>query len=287
MAELNRLNGEIQMQGADPTVFYAWQNDRPGKVNRHFIRAAAESAVKKVVAKAELVDSPRLDHDTKGLPGAPEIANAIFEKIDSCALFVADVTFAGSFDPQDAGKDSKLLPNSNVILELGYAAAQIGWERIILVQNTFYGPTTSLPFDLIHRRHPITYSCDPAIPGSYGDAKTSLTKALEWAIGADLKAQHEAVVRTIARLDAVCMNFLMSKGNTAYFHLANPTNPQEVLLYMTNNIGIGRLLDLGVLRYDCDPQDVGMMWSYKWTYLGKLIIRHLKIFDLFAPTAPH
>ena len=43
-------------------------------------------------------------------------------------------------------------PNPNVLIELGYAAATIGWDRVILVQNTAYGDLGVLPFDLRSRR---------------------------------------------------------------------------------------------------------------------------------------
>lgn len=43
-------------------------------------------------------------------------------------------------------------PNPNVLTELGYAAARIGWEHVILVQNTAYGDLGGLPFDLRSRR---------------------------------------------------------------------------------------------------------------------------------------
>ena len=37
-------------------------------------------------------------------------------------------------------------PNPNVFLELGYAAASIGWNRLILVQNTAFGDISTLSF---------------------------------------------------------------------------------------------------------------------------------------------
>ena len=37
-------------------------------------------------------------------------------------------------------------PNPNVLLELGYAAASIGSNRVILVQNTAFGDISTLSF---------------------------------------------------------------------------------------------------------------------------------------------
>jgi len=43
-------------------------------------------------------------------------------------------------------------PNPNVLIELGYAIAQLGWERIILVYNEKYGKVEELPFDIRNHR---------------------------------------------------------------------------------------------------------------------------------------
>jgi hypothetical protein len=66
---------------------------------------------------AAVEDSPRLDHDTKDVPGTPEIAGTIFKKIQESGAFIADLTFIGATDLR--GGDRKLLPNPNVLLELG------------------------------------------------------------------------------------------------------------------------------------------------------------------------
>src|SRR3954453_10044257 len=98
------------------TVFYAWQSDRLEDTNRYLIRDAAKTAVKKLVKDSDVEESPRLDHDTKDVPGLAEVANTIFQKIESCGLFVADLTFVGESEKRE-GKESKPLPNSNVVLE--------------------------------------------------------------------------------------------------------------------------------------------------------------------------
>ena len=63
-------------------------------------------------------------------------------------MFVADLTFIGKTAQADANKPDKLLPNPNVLLELGYATAKIGWERVVLVLNTAYGDPDNPMFDL-------------------------------------------------------------------------------------------------------------------------------------------
>lgn len=116
------------------SVFYSWQNDRPVKYCRHLIRDAAKRAIRQINSQAILEPSPRLDYDTQNIPGTPEIAATIFQKIKNCHFFLADVTFVGYTDGHD-----KLIPNSNVLTELGFAASSVGWERIICIMNTAYG----------------------------------------------------------------------------------------------------------------------------------------------------
>lgn len=43
-------------------------------------------------------------------------------------------------------------PNPNVLVELGYAAHSLGWDRIIVVVNTAHGAIEELPFDFRARR---------------------------------------------------------------------------------------------------------------------------------------
>jgi hypothetical protein len=80
----------------DFTIFYAWQSDRIEKAHRYLIRGAIEEAVKRIGKSAEVEDSPRLDHDTKDVPGTPEIAGTIFRKIQESGAFIADLTFIGA-----------------------------------------------------------------------------------------------------------------------------------------------------------------------------------------------
>jgi tRNA(Ser,Leu) C12 N-acetylase TAN1 len=46
------------------------------------------------------------------------------------------------------------------LLELGYAAKAIGWDRIICIINSDYGMHEELPFDLITRRILSYSSCN-------------------------------------------------------------------------------------------------------------------------------
>lgn len=135
-------------------VFWSWQNDSLEKHNHFFVRDALAIALKQVADDLDLTEAerPEVDHDTKGEPGLVSIVDTIFEKINQAAVFVGDLTFIGKTEKE------KLLPNPNVMIELGHAITTLGPERIILVTNRAYGGRPEdLPFDLRHRRAPISY----------------------------------------------------------------------------------------------------------------------------------
>lgn len=137
-------------------IFYSWQSDCPDKTNKYFIKEALDGAIKEL-KKTLLVEEAhrqdiQLDHDTKGVPGTPDIAAVVFEKVSSSDIFVGDLSM-----PFKA-TSGKLSPNPNVLLEYGYAFGRLGPSRIIGVMNNVFGEGNELPFDIRHRRHPIAYS---------------------------------------------------------------------------------------------------------------------------------
>src|SRR5205085_8821682 len=81
-------------------------------------------------------------------------------KSEQGTLFVADLTMCSETATEDG---RRLSPNSNVMLEYGYALKAKGRERIICVMNAFYGGSNpaDLPFDLRHARAPIRFSLAP------------------------------------------------------------------------------------------------------------------------------
>jgi hypothetical protein len=164
------------------TVFYAWESDCPNETNRSLIKEAAEEAIATINADATIEDGPLLDHDTKGTPGFPDIPNTILEKIDRCGIFLADLSFVGATPANEAARKPKLMPNSNVLIELGYAMKTVGSERIICVMNTAFGPPDELPFDLRHRP-PVQYCLRPGDEG-LALAKKDLAEELKTAIRA-------------------------------------------------------------------------------------------------------
>lgn len=86
-----------------------------------------------------------IDEATRNLPGSPKIEDAILEKIASADIFVCDITPIAS-----CGR--KLMPNSNVIFELGFALHALGEKRVILLAKYGDWNVNDMPFDFNHRR---------------------------------------------------------------------------------------------------------------------------------------
>lgn len=130
------------------TVFYSWQLWTKRGRNRDFIEEVLSQTIEQI-EEVQII----IDRDTKDLPGAPAIADSILAKIEQCDIFLADVTLVISDEEHTS-------PNPNVMLELGYAVRSIGWNRIIMVMNEAFGVAKLLPFDLVHRRWPVTYNLE-------------------------------------------------------------------------------------------------------------------------------
>lgn len=216
------------------TVFYAWQSDIESGINRSFIEKALKGALKRIDSDISIQASPRLDKDTAEVPGTPNIADIIFEKILQCGIFVADLTFIGA-----AAGSGKLIPNPNVLLEVGIALATVGWQRIILVTNTAFGLPQDLPFDLQHRRWPISYAIEDRKDTSKNETGKRLSADLERAIrliiqtGA-LQSVDESAQERIA-LERMRTHERIKKGEFAGLKMEQgavflgifPVNPRE------------------------------------------------------------
>lgn len=176
-------------------IFWSWQSDTPSKNNHRLIHDALELAIEKVASDLSLTEAerPEVDHDTKGEPGLVSIVDKIFEKISQAAVFVGDLTFVGQ---TPAGK---MLPNPNVMIELGHAITSLGPEHIILVSNQAYGgKPEDLPFDLRHRRAPISYNLpETASNEDRKKAKQELAKLLAPALLGCLGRSLDAAAKDI------------------------------------------------------------------------------------------
>ncbi|MEI6412508.1 MAG: hypothetical protein WCR52_24160, partial [Bacteroidota bacterium] len=132
-------------------IFYSWQSDLKNSSNRTFIENCIKTAIMELKADKDFKIEVALDRDTKGLTGTPDIINSIFDKISNSELFIADISIINKDVP------TRKTPNPNVLIELGYAARALGWDKVICIYNLDEGSFEDLPFDLRVRR-PLSYS---------------------------------------------------------------------------------------------------------------------------------
>ncbi|CCD84565.1 protein of unknown function [Bradyrhizobium sp. ORS 285] len=193
-------------------IFWSWQSDTPGRTGRHFVRAALDEVVSilkqppqiEEPAEREARDALHVDQDRQGVSGSPDLARTIFSKIELAEVFIADVTLIGeSIAIDDEVGSRKKVVNPNVAIEYGFAERAIGDQRILLVQNDYYGGRNSLPFDLRHKAGPIRFHLPPdaseaAIKSEKRNLRGSFITALRPFIGRTTDAVGKQVVETPA-----------------------------------------------------------------------------------------
>jgi hypothetical protein len=155
-------------------VFYSWQSDLPLDINQRAIAISLKSAFIDIEEKLTQIKL-KFDEATRDEPGSPEIPKTIFNKISIADIFVCDVTTINKSDAIN-----RKMPNPNVLIELGYAIALLGWERIVMLFNKNYGTfPTDLPFDLDKRRVIQFNIKDKSDKSGKSDLKQKLGTALE------------------------------------------------------------------------------------------------------------
>ncbi|WP_306640706.1 hypothetical protein [Sanyastnella coralliicola] len=128
------------------TIFYSWQSDLPNSSNRGFVKSCIEKSIRRFRESSKSEFPIELDHDTRGQLGSPEILNTILRKINSCKIFIADMSI---INPHSSTRKT---PNPNVLFETGYAVRALGWERVVCLFNSDFGDLNDLPFDIPQRR---------------------------------------------------------------------------------------------------------------------------------------
>lgn len=174
----------------DVIVFFSWQSDSPQQTNSNAIRQALRAVASRLEKEREHNEEEFriiIDEATRERPGSPNIPASIMEKIDACDIFVADCT---TINPGEANERFRN-PNPNVMFELGYAAARLGWERIIILFNGELGSLNDLPFDIDRQRISTYRFPSDANKDAAGNARASLFKLLSVAIGTIIEANPD------------------------------------------------------------------------------------------------
>lgn len=255
---------------AEFTIFYSWQSDAPEQINRTFIEEALRVAVEKIKAKNELPDIPIVDLGMERVPGSPEIATIMFRKIARSAMFVGDVSLVGEIK----GDPPKKIPNGNVSVEMGYAAAYLGWERIICVLNEHYGKAEDQPVDTRNRRFPINYALPPSRDNE-AEVLKGLVNDLRRALHAVYIYDLESAKDAIRSLDINCMNLIVAQAANDWFSALDPNQttiggPLDTAKF---DAAVTRSLDLGLIWTDIAP--LQGKYAYHWTYKGKKVLELL------------
>lgn len=154
-------------------IFYSWQSDLDNNINQKAIRNAIKNSILEIEYSIENMRI-NLDEATRGEAGSPDIATTIFQKIRNSDIFICDITTINN----DAL--TRKTPNPNVLVELGYAISILGWERILLVFNNFFGSfSDDLPFDLERRRILNYRMTDRTDTSGNGDLKVKMKDAIK------------------------------------------------------------------------------------------------------------
>ncbi len=133
----------------DFCIFFCWQDHLPKKLHRFLIRDSLDRAISRAQAELpeELECVLRRDEATNDRAGSVDIANTILQKINTSTVVVGDVTSVLT-NPEKG----LFYPNPNVMVEIGYAARALGWNRVICLYNESACKAEQLPFDIRHRR---------------------------------------------------------------------------------------------------------------------------------------
>jgi hypothetical protein len=119
-------------------------------------------------------------------------------------IFVGDVSIINShLKPANLDEvNYRPSPNPNVLIEPGYAARRLSWDRIICVFNVACGAITGPPFDIRNRRV-LDYKLSKE-PGGTAEQRDRLAQELKTAIqaiaGRIRSEEEEAIIGPLERI---------------------------------------------------------------------------------------
>lgn len=139
----------MNMAKSKYVFFFSWQMDSPKCENYSYLNNVLSESAKELSKKLE--KEIVISTDSRDEDGGDSIDVAVLRKISLCDYFVADITSVRDIEiKNEEGKviKKKLIPNPNVMYELGYAVSTLGWNRVILIWNDKYGNKDFAPFDI-------------------------------------------------------------------------------------------------------------------------------------------
>jgi hypothetical protein len=184
-------------------IFYSWQSDLPNNKNRGLIETALNKAKDNILSGNQNVTEIEIISDSRGENGTPDLVSSIFNKIDSCDIFIADISII------NANTNTRLSPNPNVLLELGYASHVVGWNKSICIFNSEYAKVEELPFD-IRTRKPITFNTSASTTEAKKLLANNLAQSIDGIVNNILIDKNEYTIskRTIdLAMQAILLDF--------------------------------------------------------------------------------
>lgn len=130
------------------SIFFSWQSDldRENDNSSKSIKVALRNACNDIESNSHNIKLT-IDDATRDESGSIDIAETIFQKISTADIFICDLT---TINEKENGRK---VPNPNVSIELGYAIALLGRERIISLFNKTHGNfPDDIPFDFKTKR---------------------------------------------------------------------------------------------------------------------------------------
>lgn len=123
-------------------IFFSWASEH--LENKRFILDTLEQ-VKQKLSKTGIILN--IQESTSDLPGFVKIDDVIFQRIEKCDFFVADLSPIGVIN-------DKHIVNPNVCYEMGHMLGRHGVARIFGLYNekSVENPSKQLPFDFSHNR---------------------------------------------------------------------------------------------------------------------------------------
>lgn len=129
-------------------LFFSWQSE--DTKSRKTLEKSLQDAIDTLRDKGIMLE---IDHSTLGESGMPSIDQTILRKIDSCDIFLADITPVCNYKLTlgNGTQITKEVPNPNVLLELGYAMSALGVSYVIVAAHQGTWIPANMPFDINHR----------------------------------------------------------------------------------------------------------------------------------------
>lgn len=126
-------------------LFFSWQSDREEASK------AISAYLEEITALLSTEEAKIIIMDTSHLTDYKNIDERVLQSIQEADIFVGDVTPVSQLYLPDTTTICKLMPNSNVMFEYGYAFRELGHNRAIPCAILSKGQSTQcLPFDFNH-----------------------------------------------------------------------------------------------------------------------------------------